>query len=389
MNPLVDQPPTRPVTGQIAHTILLDLHAVVLQVDALYRIVASTTGLPAYLLEPGTDLIGQSLVDIFPELMGSEIDLAAVARGHSQRFDLPMINRVDPDRDEMCYVSLTALPHPEIRDWMVILVVDVTSEGRLDQQVTQQLNQVRLLRAQLEAANRELTRLNDEKSAFLRMAAHDLRAPLSVITGYVDMVLHDTPAAAHRETVEYLEVVRRRAHQMADLIDSLLDVEQIEAGQGALRLAPLDAGGLIRDAARNFAPLAEQKGLTLRSEISHDLAQPLADPERIAQALNNLVSNALKFTPEGGSVTLRALQSDGEVALEVSDTGPGISERDQTHLFQRFFRTDEARQMRIPGTGLGLSIVRAIVEQHGGRVYVRSQPGQGSTFGFTLPLGAA
>lgn len=102
--------------------------------------------------------------------------------------------------------------------------------------------------------------------------------------------------------------------------------------------------------------------------------------------LNNLLGNALKFTPAGGRVTVEVLARGGEAIVKVSDTGPGISEADQARLFQRFFRADDARLRGIPGHGLGLSIVRAIVEQHGGRVFCRSQPGQGSTFGFSLPL---
>ncbi len=384
------------VTEQIARIILRDGHAVLLHIDDRQRILASTAPLPGFLREPGDDLIGQSAIDIFPELAGFEQDLTAVARGQSPRFDLPMINRIDPSSDESRYVSLTALPHPQIEDRLVCLVQDVTTEGRLDQQVMQQLNQVRLLRSQLEAtnealrgANTELSRLNEEKSAFLRMAAHDLRAPLTIIIGYVDMVLEDTTAAADREVVEYLAVVRRRAQQMAHLIDRLLDVEQIESGQVAFYRAPVDMGSLVEDACHGFAPMARQKGLELRWEIPDNLARPLADRDRMAEVVNNLVSNALKFTPEGGQVTVRIVESDGEISVEVSDTGPGISDADQPHLFQRFFRTVDARQKRIPGSGLGLSIVRAIVEQHGGRVCVRSQRGEGSTFGFTLPVEGA
>lgn len=393
MDSPTDGTPMPLVTGQIALTILADRQAVLLLVDGHQRILATSDALPPYLHSPECDLVGASLLEVFPELLGFEPDLSEVVRGRSPRFDLPKINRVTPDGDDTRYVSLTALPHPEVEGCVVLLVEDVTTQGRLDQQVMQHLNEVRLLRAQLEAANdalrvanEQLARLNEEKSAFLRMAAHDLRAPLTVITGYVDMVLKEMQPAAESETTHYLGVVLRRAHQMAQLIDMLLNVEEIESGRVSIRQVSLDIGDLVRETGRSFLPVAKQKGLRMQWEVPDSISRPLADLDRIAQVLNNLVSNAIKFTPAGGRVTLRVGEGHGGITVEVSDTGPGIPEEEQAHLFQRFFRTHEARQKHIPGAGLGLSIVRAIVEQHGGRVYVQSQSGQGSTFGFFLPL---
>jgi signal transduction histidine kinase len=350
--------PTPLVSERQAQEILTDLQVVVVHADAELQITAHTPGLEAYLFEDYA-VLGEPLTDLFPELFGSEEDLEAVATGRLSRFELPMINRVDPAGDDRRYFSLTAIPHPEIPDRLVLLVQDVTREGRMDQQIMQQLNDVRLLRARLEAANKELVRLDEEKSAFLRMAAHDLRAPLTVIRGYVELVMEDTEAAEDEEALEYLGVVLNRSQQMANLIDNLLDVDRL---------------------------VGQQKDLTVNWQIPPDVPVLQADQERLGQVLNNLVSNAIKFTPAGGEVTLGVQVGDTEVIVEVTDTGPGISEEDQERLFQRFFRTDAARERRIPGTGLGLSIVRAIIEQHGGQVYCRSQLGEGSTFGFTLPI---
>jgi signal transduction histidine kinase len=131
--------------------------------------------------------------------------------------------------------------------------------------------------------------------------------------------------------------------------------------------------------------VAEQKEQRLQWRVPAELPQISADRSRLIQALNNLVSNALKFTPSGEQVRIEAREQGAEVVVEVSDTGPGISEEDQKKLFQRFFRSDAVRQQRVPGSGLGLSIVRAIIQQHDGGVYCRSQLGAGTTFGFTLP----
>jgi signal transduction histidine kinase len=231
-----------------------------------------------------------------------------------------------------------------------------------------------------------LVRLNDEKSAFLRMAAHDLRAPLAVIQGYVEMVMEDTEAASDEDAIDFLGVVLRRAQQMTDLINNLLDVEKIESGAVTLEKKAVDIHDLVEEVSRGFALVARQKDLALHWQVPAACPQPLADRARLEQVLNNLASNAIKFTPAGGQISIDVLVRDAEIAFEVSDTGPGISEEDQARLFQRFFRTNSARQQHIPGTGLGLSIVKAIAEQHGGRAYCRSKLGEGTTFGFTLPL---
>jgi signal transduction histidine kinase len=370
----------------LAQVILDDLQVATVYSDADLNIVAHTPGLGTYLQESQTDLVGESLLDLFPELVGSEDELGAVALGQAPRFDLPMINRMAPHGVDRRYISLTALPDAEAPDQIVLLVQDVTAEGRLDQQVMQQLNEVRLLRARLEAANQELVRLDGEKSAFMRMAAHDLRAPLTVIKGYVELVLEDTDAAGDEEAIEFLDVVLARTQQMADLIDNLLDVEKIESGAVDLDLRPVDVADLVEEVGRGFVPVAQQKGLELQWQVPAGLPDPMADRARLVQVFNNLVSNAMKFTPAGGQVRIDVQERAGQIIVEVSDTGPGISEEDQARLFQRFFRTDASRQQGISGTGLGLSIVKAIIEQHGGEVYCRSTLGEGTTFSFTLPL---
>lgn len=372
------------IDGQVADKILAQLGVVVMDVDAELRVLAHSDGRGTLDFQPDDDLPGRPVVDLLPELIGCEPDLEAVAEGRSPHFTLPMINRVGPVHRR--YLSLTALPHPDIPGRLILFVQDMTSQGRLDQQLTQRLNEVRLLRAELEAANARLVRLDAEKSGFLRMAAHDLRAPLTVIRGYVQMVRDEAEPPLAEDAAEFLGIALARTEQMARLIDNLLDVEKIESGEVTLRRQPVDLASLVEHVGSGFLPMAQKKGLTLSWEVSPGLPRPRADWDRLVQALNNLVSNALNFTPAHGRVTIDALQQGPEVVVQVTDTGHGISQADQQRLFQRFFRTDDARQQRTAGTGLGLSIVKAVVEQHGGRVFCRSQLGQGSTFGFSLPL---
>ncbi|NLF01223.1 MAG: PAS domain-containing protein [Anaerolineales bacterium] len=372
--------------AHLAPLFIAELGLAVACVDAEGTIAACSAEFAAYGAEARESSLGLPLTELFPELIGHEQDLSDVACGRSPRFELPRINRSAPSGDDPSYITLTMLPHPTVVNHAVLLVQDVTTEGRLEQRVTQSLNELRLLRAELEAKNRRLVELDEQKSAFLRMAAHDLRAPLSVIKGYVDFVIERDGNRLSQRTTDDLHTVQARIKQMTQLIDSLLNVERIDSGEASLCCEPVAVARLVEQVGQGFQMLAEQRGLTLQWSASPDLPHPLGDPDRLAEALANLVSNALKFTPPGGEVRIEAFVRGDVIDIEVSDTGPGISEQDQARLFQSFFRSEEARQRRIPGSGLGLIIVRAIIEQHGGQVYCRSQVGQGSTFGMSLPI---
>ena len=206
------------VDVQLAQQVLAQLGVAVAQVDASLTLVAHTSDLASYFHLPETDLVGEPLTDLFPELVGCEIDLLAVARGDLARFDLPKINRPHPSSEGRCYISLTALPHPQLERHLTLLVRDVCAEGQLEQQVIQQLNELRLLRRQLETVNQELVRLDEEKSAFLQIAAHDLRAPLTVIKGYVDLILSRYRDRLGKRVIDYLLIVQDHVAAMARLI---------------------------------------------------------------------------------------------------------------------------------------------------------------------------
>jgi signal transduction histidine kinase len=384
--------PLSEISAPLSRAALDELQVGLVEVDHRLRILAHSPASGGFPCHGHDQVAGRALTELFPELLGVEEELQAIARGQSARFHLPMINRVSVNENTHNYLSLTALPHPAGPGRLILLVQDVTALGRLGQQVMQQLNEVRLLRAQLEAANQELVRLSEDKSAFLRMAAHDLRAPLAIVRGYVELVLEEAAVTLTEEWAGFLSIILARTAQMSDLIDRLLDIERIESGTVLLKREALDLRGLVEEVGQGFLPVARQKGQSLRWETQAGypatavLPRPWADRAYLVQVLHNLVSNALKFTPPGGTITIRVVPLAEEIAVEVVDTGPGISEEDQARLFRRFFRTDTVRQRRVPGAGLGLAIVRAIVEQQGGRVYCRSQIGQGSTFGFALPL---
>ena len=226
---------------------------------------------------------------------------------------------------------------------------------------------------------READRLKDE---FVALISHDLRTPLTSITGYVELALEEDLTDDVRG---FLQVVARNSDRLLRLVNDLLFVARLQAGDVMLEEEDLDLAELVRDGVRAMEPRAAGKEITLTCEVE---TVPLVhvDRGRFLQVLDNLVSNALKFTPEGGEVHVRLGERDGNIRLEVSDSGMGISDADQRRLFERFFRAGNAVEQQVPGTGLGLYICRAIAEAHDGTISVRSELGEGSTFRLELPL---
>ena len=232
---------------------------------------------------------------------------------------------------------------------------------------------------------RELDRLKDE---FLSLVSHELRTPLTSIRGYLDLVLAGEAGEVNPQQRRFLEAVERNSGRLLRLVGDLLFVAQADAGRLSLERASVDLSELAAHCVEAAAPTATEKSVSLVL-----LVQPVpslvGDRGRLAQVLDNLVSNALKFTPEGGTVQVRTEADGDRVALEVEDTGIGIPTADQPRLFERFFRSSVAEDQAIPGTGLGLAIVKAIVEAHSGQISISSREGVGTTFRIELPLVAS
>lgn len=227
---------------------------------------------------------------------------------------------------------------------------------------------------------KELDRL---KSEFVTTVSHDLRSPLTAVRGYADLIPMLGPITPEQE--DALGRIARAVGQMNDLISDLLDLAKIEAGID-MRREPCRMETIVAEVVEALGSHAVQKELDLRAEIEADLPAVLGHAGRLRQVVANLVDNAIKYTPAGGQVRVCLNRRDAELVLSVVDTGIGIAPQDQEQLFQKFYRVRTPETDAIPGTGLGLALVRSIVEQHGGRIWVRSAPGKGSTFAFSLPV---
>jgi two-component system phosphate regulon sensor histidine kinase PhoR len=226
--------------------------------------------------------------------------------------------------------------------------------------------------------------IQKRNAEFVSAVSHEMKTPLSSIRAYAELLVEgEADDAATRE--EFLQVIHSQAERLQRLIDNLLNLARIEAGVVAVNKAPLSLNDLLSEAVHVMQPPAEQKRITLTSDFSPLYLGVLADRDMLLQAAINLISNAVKYTPAGGQVTVRSRLSDEEVVLEVQDTGVGLSPEDCQRVFEKFYRVKKDRDMA-PGTGLGLALVKHIVEDvHGGRIEVSSQLGQGSTFRILLP----
>jgi PAS domain S-box-containing protein len=229
---------------------------------------------------------------------------------------------------------------------------------------------------------RELDRLRE---AFVGNVSHELRTPLTSISGYLELI-ETGPDPLTAEQATFLDVISRNASRLQEIVNDLLFVAQLDAGRLSLEHAETDIGELAGRAVEAARPAAEAKRLSLTLERSGS-ARISGDASRLEQVLDNLISNAIKFTPADGSVRVAVEPRNGEAVVCVSDTGMGIPTNEQSRLFERFFRSSTASSERIPGTGLGLAITRAIVEGHEGTISVESAVGKGTSFTVTLPAG--
>jgi signal transduction histidine kinase len=249
---------------------------------------------------------------------------------------------------------------------------------------------LRRVTRELEARNRQLAEQNERlrqldalKDEFISLVSHELRTPLTSIRGYVELLGDD--AGLSDEQRRFLGIVDRNAGRLLDLVSDLLFLAQVDAGRMTFDLRPVDLEAIVLDCVESSLPAAAAKGVDLRADTER-VADVEGDPARLAQVLDNLVSNAIKFTPDGGRVDVRLVRAGGSAVLEVQDTGHGLAEDEQAHLFERFFRSSRAAEDAIPGTGLGLAIAKTIVERQGGRIALESSVDAGTTVRVELPL---
>ncbi len=248
------------------------------------------------------------------------------------------------------------------------------------------IQNARLFR-EIEDKSQQLEVADRHKSEFLANMSHELRTPLNAIIGFSEVLLERMFGEINEKQAEYLQDVLSSGRHLLSLINDILDLSKIEAGRMELELTRFDLPTALANALTLVQERASRQGIALDLTVDKSLADFLADERKVKQIVLNLLSNAIKFTPEGGRVSLRAMPADGAVEISVSDTGIGIAAEDHEVIFEEFRQVGSDYAKKREGTGLGLTLTRKFVEMHGGRIWVKSELGKGSTFTFTLPGG--
>jgi signal transduction histidine kinase len=233
--------------------------------------------------------------------------------------------------------------------------------------------------------SRQLELASQHKSEFLANMSHELRTPLNAIIGFSEVLGERLFGELNAKQDEYLKDIHASGQHLLSLINDILDLSKIEAGRMELELTDFHLPTALDNALTLVRERAGRRGIALHMITNERLEYVRADERKVRQVVLNLLSNAIKFTPEGGRIEVRAKQVDGSVEISVSDTGVGIAPEDQEAIFEEFRQVGTADK-KVEGTGLGLALSRKFVELHGGRIWVESQVGVGSTFAFTIPM---
>ncbi len=216
--------------------------------------------------------------------------------------------------------------------------------------------------------------------------SHELRTPLNSILGFSEVLQDKMFGDLNEKQEEYVNYIRESGQHLLSLIDDILDLSKIEAGEIEMEPAEVSLGDLLQNSLTMVKEKALKRGIELIPKLEDETVKIYADERKVKQVVFNLLSNAVKFTPDGGKVGIEAVKEDEHIRVTVWDTGIGIKEEDKEKLFKEFQQLDSGRDKRYQGTGLGLALSKRLVEMHGGRIWVESEAGKGSRFSFTLPI---
>lgn len=361
--------------AEVVRLFIDDAPDAVLVSDATGRIIFVNRRTETLFGYPRTQLLGSQVETLLPERLrrthvGHRAGYHTAPRMRPMGIGLDLFGRRKDGTEFPVEISLSPLT-TATGLFVISIIRDITTRKQLE--------------AELRVAQREADRLKDE---FIAIAAHELRNPLAALKGFAEMLRVQTarghgPPLANWQT-EAVEAIDQAADRLSELTDDLLDVTRLQAGKLELHLAPHNLVALTRRVVARQQSLTERHALTLAAAL--EAIRVEMDAPRIEQVLNNIISNAIKYSPDGGTITitLRADDAAGTVTLRVSDQGIGIPADEQARIFGRFARAANAEG--IGGTGLGLYLCRALVERHGGTIAFTSVEGVGSTFTVTLPL---
>lgn len=346
-------------TGQLAQleATLGSLQEAVLIVDANNYILLANKALQAISPRAATSIIGQRLeLVLHSAAFLSYVESVRLGKAQPQQ----QVEFTEGDHTAWLEVTGTTIPSQgdSRGSWTLFVLHDITRQKKL------------------EAVRKD----------FVANVSHELRTPLSVIKGYIETLVDDHQDIPPGDRERFLKIIERHTARLNSLLEDLLTLSRLESINPGLHREAVDLPALLVSIVEDYHGRPAASGHELTLNIDPAIGTLFIDPLKLTQVVENLLGNALKYTPKGSSIQLSArLQGLGEVIVSIRDNGPGIPAEDLPHLFERFYRVDKGRSREKGGTGLGLSIAKHIVQLHGGRVWVESKPGQGTTFFFSLP----
>ena len=372
----------RAVAGQRYSLLLEAAPDAILEVDPQGRIVVANTEAERLFQRSREELVGLPVEALLPERFRgghfahrSHYAAHPVRRPMGAGLDLYAVRK---DGTEFA-VDINLSPLSGVEGGHVMCVLRDVSQRRGAEE------KIRVLNQSLERRNQEVERANRLKSEFLASMSHELRTPLNTILGFSELLSEQNAGPLNEKQKRFLTHIQHDASHLLALINDVLDLSKIEAGRLELRLEEFPMTVAAAEVLTSIRPLAATKGISLDSDLDAKLMIE-ADRLRFKEILYNLLSNAIKFTPSGGRVWIESSVTDGSVCIVVGDTGIGIEPEDQQEIFESFRQVSATTKGVREGTGLGLAITKRLVEHHGGRIWVESEPGKGSRFFFTLRL---
>lgn len=328
------------------------------------------------------------LPDLVWEFVGQEEAIALLLQGKLPMLTLELVNR--PGKNgSLNYLNfyLTAiLDEREMDNCLLLLVEDVTVTARVEQQLLQERNELRLIFGHLTQAHEKMEQLNRQKSLLLTFATHELRTPLTVIDGYGQMLLRELDSLATAPQRQLLANLNQQITHLHLLLDAFLDIENLEQGQIELSLSPEVLTDLLTSVIESLQPVAQRNEILLTTTLPAAPIAIMGDALRLRQLFYNLIWNSFKYTGRGGEVQVRLTRQQDMALFQVIDHGRGIPPEQLERIFQLHYRVGEKSQEGVSGSGIGLYLVKNWVEAHHGRIEVESVHGDGSTFSVWLPI---
>jgi signal transduction histidine kinase len=375
---------------RITHMLMRAHRIAYAQLNAELLMVDASDNLGELLLAEPLTWQGCVVGEVFHEFVGAEESLRAILRGELPSYVLTQVNR-EPDDETIVYLDFQVVPLDKTQPdaGLLVIVEDTTTTNRLVQSLIQSRNALRLTQNDLARANETLTQLSRFKSFMLTMAAHDLRSPLTAITGYAELLMEEGDGVSLDKKRTFAGAIKLQAQHIDQMISDLIDFDQIEQGRLTLELMPCNLNELALLALRPLKALADLRRQTIRLILSPAPIFIQAEPRRFYQIVQNLIGNAIKYSPEGGAIEIATQIESGDGLVSITDTGPGLTADEQAHVFQPYYRIESAHYSHTTGKGLGLYIAKLLIDEHNGRIEVASQLGQGTTFTVRLPLCAS